>query len=441
MVRNVSLILAAIGLVSVMLLSGCVESVSFQQDETKAMKVVSEEKTGINEISFVQHIDKVKENGSAVATVTIKDLQYSFEDKDGQIATADVPNLNGVSCPVEISASGNVKLLTEKDLDAVKEESVKAYVNTATIEKQLSKAYKMPKAANELQYTNLNLALKKGQSSQYITKSSVIKDFRFEQPNLGKLREEQTKTEIEMTFTQTIQSVDENGTATAMITIDGLKMDMVNKNEMKFNFDSQKPEDKTAPLAKLIGQSYTIKVTPAGTVESVDAAEALKSVTASYEKKIVQSLLEAKTVSDRHGIAALPTASDVPYIVNDSWSTVVTSPPGLLTPKSYKKTYTLTSIQGDVATVSMKGSESGEQAETQGSSSGGMGVFAKMFDNVDDYSGSMKLDTADGLVRSFDEALISTYTAQEMPANADPEKGPDNLIMRFTHRVQLEKLD
>ena len=72
---------------------------------------------------------------------------------------------------------------------------------------------------------------------------------------------------------------------------------------------------------------------------------------------------------------------------------------------------------------------------------GGMGMFAKMFDNTDDYTGWLKINTASGTVLEYHEKLVSTYIAQEMPENGDPAKGPDTLTMRFTHRIQLKKLN
>ncbi|MHC5141984.1 MAG: hypothetical protein ACYSOY_00110, partial [Planctomycetota bacterium] len=113
----------------------------------------------------------------------------------------------------------------------------------------------------------------------------------------------------------------------------------------------------------------------------------------------------------------------------------------LLAPKSYEKTYTLTAIDAEVATVKMTAGESAVPAKGDSPAAGGMGMFAKMFDNQDDYTGTLKFDMATGEVLSSTETLISTYTAQEMPENGDPEKGPDILTMQFINRIQLEKLN
>ncbi|MBL7214681.1 MAG: hypothetical protein ISS71_03270 [Phycisphaerae bacterium] len=290
---------------------------------------------------------------------------------------------------------------------------------------------------------DLSLKFSPDQTATYKSVSDVIKDFRFEQPNLGKLREEQTKTTIEMTFTQTIQSVDADGNATAKITIDGLVVNIINKNENRFSFDSQKEESMKSPLAKLLGQSYTIQISPDGDVKVIDVKKALAAVPSGYENKIAASLLNKENIIQRHQIQALPQEAASNLSVGSSWNTVVPSPPGLLAPKSYDKVYTLTGIKtsggNNVATVNMAANETAEPAE--GVSAGGMGMFAKMFDNEDTYTGSMSINLDTGTVLKAQEKLVSTYLAQEMPENGDPAKGPDTLTMQFTHRVELEKLD
>lgn len=289
---------------------------------------------------------------------------------------------------------------------------------------------------------DLKLNFSPDQTARYKSVSEVVKDFRFEQPNLGKLREEQTKTAVEMIFTQAVQSVDDQGNAVAKITIDGLKVNIINKNEHRFAFDSTNEADMNNPMAKLIGQSYTIQIAPDGKIKVLEAKKAAAAVPSGYENKVASSLLEEQNIIQRHEAAAIP-AQTGPFNTGDTWSMTVASPPGLLAPKSFEKVYTLTAINSvgghRVATVNMKAGEAGEPA--QGALGGGMGMFAKMFDNEDTYTGSMKLDVETGTLLSVDETLTSTYLAQEMPENADAAKGPDTLTMQFTHKLGLEKLD
>lgn len=290
---------------------------------------------------------------------------------------------------------------------------------------------------------DLSLKFSPDQSSTYKATSEVVKDFRFEQPNMGKLREEQTKTLIAMTFTQTIDSVDEAGNAAATITIKELAVEMINKNETKFSYDSTAEKDAKSPIEKLLGQSYTIQISPAGEVKVLDTTAAKASVKGGYEKNIVTSILDDANIITRHSIIAIPQKNNTELDLNDSWEQVVPSPPGLLAPKNYRKTYTLTDIStqdgATIATVEMVGLEDGKAAI--GKSTGGMGIFANMFDNEDDYTGAMTIDLDTGILLNMEETLVSTYLAQEMPEKGDPEKGPDTLTMQFTNRILLEKLD
>ena len=288
----------------------------------------------------------------------------------------------------------------------------------------------------------LGLKFTPDQTAAYRATTEVIKDFHFEQPSADKIKHEQTKTQIEMGFTQNIKNVDADGTATATITIKDLKVDIISKNEPTFTFNSQDEKDKTAPLAKLLGQSYTIQLTSTGQVHVLDTKEALAAVSSGYEKKLAESILAAKSITQWHQVPALPQDKASGYSVKNTWSQVVPSPPGLLSPKSYEKIYTLADIDNNIVTINMVANETGKPAESGAEqAAGSMGMFAKMFDNKDDYTGTLKMNMATGEVLLSQETLISTYLAQEMPKDGDPDKGPDVLTMRFTNRIRLEKLD
>jgi hypothetical protein len=288
---------------------------------------------------------------------------------------------------------------------------------------------------------DLSLKLSADDTASYKSVKETVKLFKFDQPNLGKLKEEETKTLTEMDFTQMIQAVDADGNATAQVTIDGLKVVVINKNETRLSFDSQDEKDQDSPLAKLLGKSYTIEINSAGEVKALDTKDVTSTIKSDYEKKIAKGLFDKNSIADRHQIAGLPKDGTDGVSIEDTWSVIAPSPPGLLAPKSYEKTYTLTSIDGNTATVQMAGTESGETVKGGSQPAGGMGIFAKMFDNQDDYTGTLKFDLESGKVVKSNETLISTYTAQEMPENGNPEKGPDVLTMQFINRIQIEKLN
>lgn len=274
------------------------------------------------------------------------------------------------------------------------------------------------------------------QTTEYISTIEVIKDYRFEQPTLDKLTEQQSKTNVTMQYAQDIQSIDENGNATIKVTIVHLQVESSTKNEKQLSFNSQNDADKNDPLMNLIGKSYTIQMTPDGAVNVLDTKDAMAAISSNIEKK---TILAPEIIITRHQIPAIPGDAVTAGSPKRSWSKVVASPPGLLTPKSFEKVYTISKVKNNIATVEMTAQESTEPANGA-SAAGGMGIFAKMFDNKDDYTGTMQMDLSTGQVLGFEETLVSSYTAQEMPENGDPDKGPDMLLMSFTNRIKLEKV-
>lgn len=272
---------------------------------------------------------------------------------------------------------------------------------------------------------------------------NVTKDFRFEQPALNKLREEETSTVITTVYDQAVQSVDESGWATAKITLTGLAVRVVKNNEVQVDFDSTADNAAQNPLNKLIGQSYTVRLSPTGDVEPLDLSTVVTANIPGTEGKLAKRMFEAEEVVRRHQILALP-PERAELAVNESWTQVVPSPPGLLSSKSYKKNYTLTDVKETggrkLATVKMIAEESAVPAEGLGASQG-LGIFAKMLDNEDEYTGTLVLDLNTGDVLAYDETLISTYLAQELNPQATPEQGPDTLRIRFIQQVDRKQLD
>lgn len=288
----------------------------------------------------------------------------------------------------------------------------------------------------------LALDFQPGQTTSHEVTVNVTKDFRFEQPAVNKLREEETSTVITTVYDRAIQDVNDGGWATARITLTGLRVRVVKNNEVQVEYDSAAEGAAQNPLNKLIGQSYTVLLGPAGQVKPLNVSVATAGIPGT-EGKIAQRLFEAEEVVRRHQILALP-PQKADLAVNESWDTIVPSPPGLLSSKSYKKTYTLTDIAkqdgGKLATVKMVAEESAVPAPG-GNVSQGMGIFAKMLDNEDEYTGTLLLDLETGNVLSYDETLISTYIASEPNPQATPEQGPDTLRIRFIQKTERKLLN
>lgn len=290
---------------------------------------------------------------------------------------------------------------------------------------------------------DLSLRFTPDSSTAYEVTTEVTKDFRFEQPTLNKLREEQTTTVIGVGFTQTVTDINDQGIAAVDVRIDRLSVYMTNKNEERLSFDSTKEADRSHSLYGLIGQHYTVQLSPKGKVVGFDSSAAQQAVSSGAEARLATRLVSEEGIRERHEIPALWNAASDAVTAQQTWTQVVPSPPGLLAPKNYQKVYSLTGVESrdgqKVAVVEMNAMESAETPAGQPDSTG-MGIFAKMFDSWDDYTGRLLLDLDTGSVLEYNETLASSYLAQEMPANAPSDKGPDTLTMKFTHRITMNKL-
>ncbi|HPD47075.1 MAG TPA: hypothetical protein P5279_10995 [Anaerohalosphaeraceae bacterium] len=281
----------------------------------------------------------------------------------------------------------------------------------------------------------------------YKISTATIKDFRFEQPSLTppKLKEEQSGTTIDVTFDQKIEEVQEDGSAVATITIKEVAYLVKEKNEVRFDFDSTREADKGRGFAKVIGQSYKIRIAPDGKVTVVDAKDVAGLNIAGHEGQLAKAFFSEKQICERHQVPALPSGGKDMLGRRSSWSTLVASPRGLLEPKSFRKTYTIDKVEGPkanrVVTVSMNAQESAEAADPPPDKNAGMGRLANMFDTKETYTGKLVLEMGTGRIRQFEEKLVATYLAAEDPAEGPSDKGPDTLMMGFTFSVSMQLVD
>lgn len=291
-----------------------------------------------------------------------------------------------------------------------------------------------------------DLALKfaVGDRTKYRVTNEDIKDFKFEQPSLNKVRSEPRSTTIQIKFIQEIESVDENG-GVARITIKGLKYFAKDKGEVKFDFDSSREADKKKPLAKLLGKSYKIKLASDGSVQVLDANNIRKAVTGGQAYRVAKAFLSDKSIQKRHRIQSLPDADNSLLRTGDSWTRIKTPQQRLMVPKSFEKTYTLKKVtdQGgrQIAVVTMNATERPTAPGTVSKIAGGIGLFANLFDTEEDYTGEMVLDLDTGKVAKYYEKLVTKYIAAEPSAKQKPDKGPDLLTIILTYSTTMEMLD
>jgi hypothetical protein len=249
----------------------------------------------------------------------------------------------------------------------------------------------------------------------------------------------------ELTFAQRIQSMDDKGNAIAEITIKGLKYIAKVRDNVTLEFDSSREEDKDNALVKLIGQSYTIEISPAGQVTKVidmsKVQAAIKGIASSHKT----ALASVDAIKQRHSIPAMPSTDKNQLRPGDSWSSVKTFDFQMMGFKSYEKVYKLKEIKGAddrrTAVVEMEAIPSAEMAEELHQEQT-TGPFSKMFDNKETYTGKLRLDMTAGTVEECLEKLLTEWVVVD--PNPEDDQEPAALKMaalRFYHMKRLDRKD
>jgi hypothetical protein len=256
-----------------------------------------------------------------------------------------------------------------------------------------------------------------------------------------------TSSRVEMTFTQQIQSTDEKGNAVAKITIKSLKHLSIIRDNPAMDFDSSREKDQNNALAKLIGQSYTIEITPAGRVTKViDANQALEAVKGtSPATKTALAMLTDDAITERHTIPAMPAKDKNKLRIGDNWNSLKSFSFGLMGSKTYQRIYTLKDVTDKdnrrIALVEMKADPTTEMAEKLHKEKA-IGDFSKMFENTETYTGRLEVDLTAGKIEKCIETLESEWIAVEpMAGKPDEEKEPAVLTMTANRLYSLEKTD
>lgn len=294
------------------------------------------------------------------------------------------------------------------------------------------------------QQADLALKFTPEDTTTYKITTETKQSYKFDQPSIDKVKEEQTGTTISMTLEQQVQSIDQKGGAVSLITIKAITAFIQDKSGVKFDYDSTRETDKGKPFTRLIGKSYRIHIAPNGKATTVDAKDVRATLKSGYEGRIAESLFKDKTIAERHEILALPDTETSTLQVGDSWSRLKGSHPKLLDPKSFEKIYTLTGVktQGghNVATVEMEAIESATPAP-DAPKSRGLGIFGGLFDATETFTGNMILDLNAGRVTSYKEILEGKYVAVDPGQAAQTDKEPDSLTMGFIHSVSMEVIE
>lgn len=285
-----------------------------------------------------------------------------------------------------------------------------------------------------------------GDSTTYRTTRQNDKSVDWQGPDESKPKQftgGHTGNRIEMTFTQQILSTDDKGNAVAKITIKELKYLTRIKDQVVLDFDSSRQEDRNNPLSKLIGQSYTIELSPSGQVSKVlDAAGARAAVQGdSQVHKTAANLLSDDTIKELHSVSVLPPADKDQVSPGQSWSSIESFSFDLMGAKSYEKIYTLKEIETKqnhrIATAQMKAVPSAAMAKElhkQQSSP----LISSMFDNTETYDGELKLDITDGKINQWREELAVEWIV--IDPSAKPDEQPSALKMAATRLHSYERI-
>lgn len=255
-----------------------------------------------------------------------------------------------------------------------------------------------------------------------------------------------TGNRIEMTFTQRILSIDDKDNAVAEITIEGLKCLAKVRDNTVLDFDSSREKDQNSPLAKLIGQSYAIEISPAGRVlKVVDVNHAQAAVDGgSSAHKTAWALVSADVIKQRHTIPALPTAEKNKLRIGNNWSSIKTFSFRQMGSKSYEKIYTLKQIKNignrQVAIVEMNAIPSSERTQELHKEQAS-GLFSKLFDNIETYTGDLEFDLTAGKVEKYIEKLQTEWVAVDPLAEREDDKEPSVLKMTAMRLYHIEKID
>jgi hypothetical protein len=250
---------------------------------------------------------------------------------------------------------------------------------------------------------------------------------------------------LEMTYFQRIKSINNKGNASVLITIKDLKYTSIEKNAQLVKFDSSLEKDMHNPMANLIGESYTIELTPSGDVADVTdfskAQFAIKS--ASRAGKAATALVQKNSIKDRHEIISLPAADKNQLKPSDNWSKLKSFDFGMMGSKSFERIYTLKEVNQvgsqEEAIVEMEGIPTAETLKDQRDDQ--RDAFASMADSTDTYTGRLKLDLNTGKVEEFREELVTQWVIVSPDSRPGSGEAPEALIMKSTHLYSLERVD
>ena len=298
---------------------------------------------------------------------------------------------------------------------------------------------------NEFVQSNpaVKLALTKspGQSESYRLKTMSRRKVAIEGPareNAMDFQGGQTTNDIEIVFDSQVQSINSDGNAIEKITIKELKYVSEARGIIVLDFDSSKDKDPNDALAALIGQSYTIEVTPSGQVVKISDIDKIIGDIEDIPSnlKITRSLVSESNIELRHSVP-LPDANDNEIEDGKTWSNSKNFNFDQMGSNSFERTYKLEKIikvgENYKAVISMDAIPSVEGLGEIGSPS-----VPPMTDIRQTYTGSMELDINTGTLLKYQETLVNEWLI--VPPGTGQDGPPSVLSMIATRSYDIEKI-
>jgi hypothetical protein len=285
----------------------------------------------------------------------------------------------------------------------------------------------------------LTLKFIKGDTSIYkaIMETERSADFAGEITKDEQFASGKSGTRTEMIFSQQIENVDANGNATAKITIKSLKYVAITKDAQLLDFDSSRQGQQANALNKLIGQSYTIIITPTSDVIGAAGQDEIKGLVEgnAMENKAAVQLVSKNLIQKRHQIPALMDAGSKILKLGEKWSSTRTVSFGSMGTNSFEKICTLKAIEEKegkrTAVVEISGIPATIQKDTTN-------PVAKLFDSTNNYAGTLLLDLNNGKIERYTEKLEAEWVVADPQATGGE---PSTIKLGTKELNSLEKIE
>jgi len=299
------------------------------------------------------------------------------------------------------------------------------------------------KEANPL--IRLSLRFTTGQTATYKATAEADRSIEWVGPASSKpagYADGRTGSHVELVFEQQVERIREDGNAILLITVKALTFRSEVQNKITLDFDSSRPEDRSHPLAALIGQSYRLEMSPKGQVVAViDAGIIRQAVPAgSPAYNVATRLLSNEAIQDRHALPPLSALKEDSVEPGQTWSDLKSFSFGEMGVKGFERVYTLAEIRQDdgrSAVVEMKAIPSAAMAEEMHQRQADS-PLSGLFDNTEKYTGRLDLDLDRGQVREYVDEMQVEWVVVDPAVMRDPTAQPRGMKMGAKRLDRLE---